>query len=127
MRTGSARALDGDDVEYADDGTMYLEVRHRPETETSLKLAEEGERNVTVGDPKLASAIEDWIEHQRPDVEDEYGRTPLLATRVGRVSKTTLRIDIYQATHPCRIDDCLHGNERTSCEYVSHDQAGGCP
>lgn len=127
MRTGSARALDVDDVKHADDGTMYLAVRHRPETDTPLKLAKEGERNITIGDAELASAIEDWIQHKRPSVEDDYGREPLIATNQGRVSRSTLRIDIYQATHPCMIDNCPHGENPERCDYVSHDKAGGCP
>lgn len=127
MRTGSLRALDVDDVEHDNRGTMYLTVRHRPVTETPLKLASEGERNVTIGDDELASAIEDWMEHKRPPVEDEHGRRPLIATKQGRASKTTIRTDVYQATQPCLIDDCPHGFERESCEYVSRDRAGGCP
>jgi site-specific recombinase XerD len=127
MRTGSLIALDVDDVSYADDSTMYLEVRHRSETNTPLKLGSDGERNVTIGDPELTSAIEDWIEHKRPDTEDDHGRHPLIATNQGRVSKTTVRVDVYRATQPCMTDDCPHGNERSSCEFTEHDKSGGCP
>lgn len=127
MRTGSLIALDVEDVSYADDGTMYLEVRHRPETNTPLKLASDGERNVTIGDPELTSAIEDWIEHKRPDTEDDHGRQPLISTNQGRVSKTTVRVDVYRATQPCMTDNCPHGNERSSCEFTEHDKSGGCP
>ena len=127
MRTGSVRALDVDDVKYADDDTMYLAVRHRPETDTPLKLAEEGARNVTIGDPELKSAIDDWIQHKRPSVEDEYGRKPLLATDQGRVSRSTLRIDIYRATQPCMIDDCPHGEDPDTCDHVGYVEPGGCP
>lgn len=127
MRTGSLRALDCSDIEYADDGAMYLTVRHRPETDTPLKLGADGERNVTIGDPELSSTIDDWIQHQRPEVEDEHGRSPLIATNQGRASKTTVRVDVYQATQPCLIDNCPHGEERSSCKYISRQQAGGCP
>ncbi|NGM69168.1 site-specific integrase [Natronolimnobius sp. AArcel1] len=127
MRTGSARALDVDDIEYANDGTMYLRVRHRPGTDTPLKLGSEGERNVTIGDPELASAIDDWIQHKRPSVEDEYGRDPLLATEEGRVSTSTLRIDVYRATQPCMIDDCPHGQDPEECDHVGYVEPGGCP
>lgn len=126
MRLGSARALDVDDVVW-DDGRPYLKIRHRPDTDTPLKLGPDGERNVTVGHSQLASAIDDWVQHRRPDVTDEYGRTPLLATSRGRASTSALRVACYKTTHPCLRDDCPHGNDRASCDYVSYDQAGGCP
>ncbi|GAA0676251.1 tyrosine-type recombinase/integrase [Natronoarchaeum mannanilyticum] len=127
MRMGSARALDVDDIEYADDGTMYLAVRHRPETDTPLKLGSEGERNVSVSDPELASAVDDYVQHQRPDVVDEYERTPLLTTRNGRASKTKIRVSVYRTTQPCLMDDCPHGKDPKTCEFLSHNKAGGCP
>lgn len=127
MRMGSARALDTDHIERGPDETMYLEVRHRPETDTPLKLGKEGERNVTIADPELASSIEDYIKYQRPPVEDDYGRKPLLATQQGRASKTTIRTDVYQASHPCVMDFCPHGEQRETCDHVSRIQSGGCP
>ncbi|AUX08938.1 integrase/recombinase XerC [Halalkaliarchaeum desulfuricum] len=127
MRTGSLRALDVDDVVHADDGTMYLKVRHRPETETPLKLGAEGERNVTIADPTLSSAIEDWVKHQRPPVEDEYEREPLIATRQGRAAKTTIRVGVYRATQPCHTDECCHGRVRENCEYVERNRLASCP
>lgn len=127
MRIGSVHALDTEDVKHDQHGQLYLELRHRPETDTPLKLGIDGERHVTVGDGPLSEALEDWIQHQRPDVVDEYDRSPLFVTSHGRASKTTLRVSCYRATHPCLIDTCPHGNNRATCEYVDRDQAGGCP
>jgi integrase len=127
MRLGSARAIDVSDVCYDETGRMYVQLRHRPETETPLKLGAKGERAVTVGSDPLAEAIDDWIQHRRPKVTEEYGRTPLLATDQGRASKTTLRVACYQATQPCLLDDCPHDEDPSTCEYRSHNRAGGCP
>lgn len=126
MRTGSLRALDVDDVEEHGD-VVYLRVRHRPETETPLKLRGDGSRNVTISDGDLGNAILDYVDHTRPDVEDEYERSPLIATKNGRASKTTIRVDCYRATHPCEIGDCPHDKNKQDCKYRSHGQTGGCP
>ena len=126
MRTGSLRALDINDIEEHG-GAVYLRVRHRPETDTPLKLARDGSRNVTISDSDLSEAIPDYVDHNRPDVEDDHGRSPLIATQNGRASKTTIRVDCYQVTHPCAIGDCPHGRSQQSCEYRHHDKSGGCP
>lgn len=128
MRMGSLRSLDIGDVSHDDGGAMYLEIQHRPDTDTPLKLQKQGERHVTIADPELAEAIEGWLEHQRPDVKDEHGRQPLITTKRGRASHSTIRCDVYRATHPCLIDgECPHGNDRETCRYVARDFAGGCP
>jgi len=127
LRTGSARALDLGDIHHDESGTMYLDVCHRPETDTPLKLQEGGERHVTVANPELASAIDDWVDHKRPSVEDDYGREPLITSRQGRASHTTIRCDVYQVTHPCITDNCPHGNDKDTCSYRNRSQSGGCP
>jgi integrase len=127
MRIGSVHALDVDDVNHDRSGSLYLELRHRPETGTPLKLGKEGERHITVGDGPLSKAIEDWLQHERPDIVDEQGRSPLLVTSRGRASKTTLRVACYKATHPCLLDECPHGKEQKTCKHRSHERAGGCP
>lgn len=105
MRLGSVRALDTEDVKYDQHGQLYLEVRHRPETDTPLKLGVDCERNVTVGDTPLSGAIDDWVQHQRPDVVDKYGRTPLMATSKGRASKRhSVLLAIEQLTHAYSTD-----------------------
>lgn len=127
IRMGSLRALDVDDVHTSGDSS-YFTIRHRPETDTPLKLKVEGERNVTISDADLRKALEEYIEHNRPEVEDEHGREPLIATVYGRASKTTIRTDVYRATQPCIMKDCPHGEDEATCVYLNNrDRAGSCP
>lgn len=127
MRTGSLRALDIDDV-HGDEGPMFLTVVHRPETDTPLKLGAEGSRNVTITDDELADAVRDYLEHNHPDVTDEHGREPLIATKKGRASKTTIRTDVYRATQPCLLRDCPHDEDEQTCVHLNNrDRAGSCP
>lgn len=120
MRLGSLRALDLNDwhVEHTDGREdAYLTVRHRPETETPLKLKEVGERNITIFDPDLTEALQNYVDRNRIEVCDEYGREPLITTAQGRASKNTVRHTIYRATHPCQFrGECPHNREQSTCE-----------
>ena len=139
MRTGGLRALDVDDFEKvveelpanadADQRVSYvLKLRHRPESDTPLKLKQDGERNITVADDNLAESIEDWIENKRPDVEDGYGREPLIATKAGRAAHNTIRTDVYTVVQPCRYTNgCPHNRELNDCENRKHGKRAGCP
>jgi site-specific recombinase XerD len=84
-----------------------LRLRDRRETGTRLKngserdnTAGDGERNIALKD-SVIDALQLYIETERPDVTDDYGRKPLFATSRGRASKSTLRRWVYQATS-CR-------------------------
>ncbi|WP_231751235.1 site-specific integrase [Halogeometricum sp. CBA1124] len=125
MRRGGGRALDVDDF-YPDE--QYLDVRHRPETDTPLKNKYEGERPVSIS-TALMTVIEDWLSDQRPDVTDEHGRHPLLTTNYGRAHGQTLQKYIYQWSRPCAIgNDCPHGRDPETCEATQrHDTAHLCP
>ncbi|TKX73082.1 site-specific integrase [Halorubrum sp. GN11_10-6_MGM] len=127
MRTGSLRALDVGDFHYSG-SDAYLAVSHRPDTDTPLKLGDEGERNVTIANSDLADTVSDYIEYNRPDVEDEHNREPLIATDYGRAAKTTIRTDVYRATQPCLLGDCPHGESESTCVHLNNpDKAGSCP
>ena len=78
MRIGGVHALDVDDY-HADD--QYLAVGHRPDTGTPIKNKGDGERLVAVSD-QVADLLDDWLAEKRPDVTDEYGRDPLLASHL---------------------------------------------
>lgn len=124
MRIGAAHALDVEDYD-ADD--QLLEVNHRPETGTPIKNQVKGERLVAVS-AEVCSVLDDWIETCRPDVTDEYGREPLLATRQGRAHKGTLRGDCYRYTRPCVVTgDCPHDQDTDSCPALDCDKASQCP
>jgi integrase len=125
MRLGGLRALD---IEDFDKGRPALEIRHRPEMGTPLKRKEKGQRDVLLN-WESADVIEDYINDQRPDVTDSNGREPLLASRQGRVARTTIQKNIYTATRPCAYNggNCPFGEDTDSCDALAFDQANKCP
>jgi integrase len=62
MRTGALHSLDVEDI---DAEKRALHLRHRPETGTSLKNGNRGERMVAISEETL-QLLQDWIEHSRP-------------------------------------------------------------
>ncbi|MFC6875381.1 tyrosine-type recombinase/integrase [Halobellus marinus] len=124
MRVGGVHALDVDD--YSPDD-QCVEVQHRPDTGTPIKNQSKGERLVALSD-QVCDLLDDWLSTQRPDVTDEYGRTPLLASRQGRTKKSTLRSYVYRWTRPCVYDDeCPHDRNPDECEAMTRDSASRCP
>jgi len=124
IRLGALHALDVDDY---DGGEERLEVRHRPETETCLKNGGEGERLIALN-RDVCEVLDDWIDHQRPDGEDDHGRCPLLTTTQGRVSQTTIRETVYKATRPCYYGDgCPHDRDPEECEGTDYGYHSRCP
>lgn len=118
MRTGTAHALD---IEDYDRENQRLQARHRPETGTPLKNKENGERLIAIGD-ETCRILDDYLAHQRPEVTDENGRQPLLATTHGRPHKSVVRDRTYQWTRPCVLGECPHGRTERDCE-ATDDQA----
>jgi len=107
MRTGALHSLDVRDL---DEDRGALRLRHRPDTGTSLKNGNHGERVIAITD-KVCRLVSDWIEYNRPDVTDEYGRQPLVATEHGRILKGNIRNIIYRTTRPCLTQkECPCGN-----------------
>jgi integrase len=124
MRRGSVRALDLSDYHS---GEQYIEAVHRPETDTPLKNKERGERLVALSDP-LCSLLDDWTERQRPNVEDEYGRDPLLATANGRIAASTIATYVYRSTRPCVYSgQCPHDRDVERCDAVNGELPSKCP
>jgi site-specific recombinase XerD len=124
MRVGAVHALDVDDF---DETEQYLEVKHRPETGTSIKNANRGERLVALS-PEVCTILSDWIADRRPAVTDEHGREPLVASEQGRVHRSTLRRDCYRFTRPCVFtDECPHDIEIADCDAADHDHSYDCP
>ncbi|RQG89560.1 tyrosine-type recombinase/integrase [Natrarchaeobius chitinivorans] len=125
-RIGGAHSLDQRDF---DPENKVLRFRHRPETGTRLKngsensnTAGDGERNIVIKE-EVISAIQLYIETERPDVTDEYGREPLFATEYGRASRSTLRRWVYEATscrwNPKDTDNC-------SCDGTCNPDSNVC-
>lgn len=69
-----------------------------------LKNRGNSERRVFPSE-SLAEVLQDYIDHERFDVQDEYGRNPLFTTRKGRANKNTIRRYIRTATRPCKYGD----------------------
>lgn len=124
LRMGALHALDVDDFYYED---AYLAVNHRPETETALKNGTEGERYVGLS-LNVCETVKDWIEQTRPSVTDEHGREPLIATRYGRIAKSSIRAIVYNVSRPCYYaDECPHGREIETCEATEQSHHSRCP
>jgi site-specific recombinase XerD len=127
MRRSAAHGLDVEDWMSND---QYFKLRHRSDEGTRLKLGDEGARNVSIIDNRIASAIDGYIEHQRHDVEDDYGRNPLLTSRHGRLHYTTLTEKVYKITRPCFYSDMcpVEGREIDTCDAANYaSEQSKCP
>lgn len=125
FRRGSVVALDLQDY-HADE--QYLEVRHRPDSETPLKNKYDGERFVSLTDG-TCEIIDAWISDCRPDMQDNYGRDPLVTTRHGRAHTGTVQKWAYSLTRACFLsDECPHDREINQCQAAQNNsEAFRCP
>lgn len=131
MRLGALRGIDVDNYHPNPDDAdgPFIELRHRPESDTPLKNGTNGERPVGLSDT-VRTILDDYIEHERHDVTDQYGRTPLLtSSRKGRVSKSALRRSVYAFTRPCVYSKgCPADRDSTECDAAANtDVAYRCP
>lgn len=105
----------------------FVYFRHR-ET-TPLKNKREGERPVAI-DQEVADRIQDYIDVNRVERVDPDDRRPLFTTEKGdrpRVSKSSIRREIYIMTQPCQWGGCPHGRDTTNCEALKHGREARCP
>lgn len=123
IRLGSLRALD---VEDFDRDEPCLELRHRPNTGTPFKNAKRAERDIAVGEYH-AELVSDYIENNRPEVEDEYGREPHISSTQGRLTAVPIRRIVQKWTQPCRIGDCPHDKNPETCEWTQRKKLRDCP
>lgn len=125
MRRGSARSLD---LSHYHSDERYLSLTHRPDTDTPLKNGTDGERPVALSDD-MCTVLDDYLDNTRPDVKDDYGREPLLATSHGRPHAMTIQKYAYAATRPCHIGtDCPHDKDPNECDAAVRKQdASKCP
>lgn len=126
-RIGAVHSLDLCDF---DPENNTIRFRHRPETGTRLKNGKEndgtpgdGERDVEVAD-SVVDALLGYIETERPDVTDEYGREPLFATARGRAVRSTLRRWVYKATS-CRWT--ANSTDESQCNGDCNPDSNVCP
>lgn len=76
----------------------------------------------------VCRVIEDWIEYHRHDVEDEYGREPLLTSKNGRMHKSSVREVVYRMTRPCYYGvGCPEARDPGQCEATSYQSYSKCP
>lgn len=124
LRTGSLHSLDVDDVL---EDEQALRVEHRPETGTRLKNGARANRVIALSE-ELLDVLADYIDHQRPSVEDEHGREPLFASRHGRMSKSNLRQTCYAVTRPCFYsEECPVGRDIEDCRATAYEHCDQCP
>lgn len=115
MRIGAVRSLDVEDVDIEE---QYVNLVHRPETGTTLKNGQGGERLVAVSED-LADLLADYIDETRSEVTDEHDRSPLLPGNQGRLSRSTIRRIVYELTAPCYLD--------RECPDCNRDSDAKCP
>lgn len=119
IRMGAAIAIDIDDLQLEN---RAISLVHRPDQGTPLKNGRNGERPVAIR-PDLAQLLTEYVEHNRDDVVDDFGRTPLLTTSMGRMTTATVRRVIYRTTAPCfrgePCEDCGVEADRKCGEAVS--------
>lgn len=128
FRLGALRAID---IRDFDPDRKVIHLRHRPEGTdeygTPLKNGPDGERIVNLSD-QLRTVVVDYIEHNREDVRDQYGRAPLVTTPGGRPSTATIRRDFYKMTRPCTYaNECPHGRTISDCDAANNANAADCP
>lgn len=125
-RPGGVHALDLQDF-HTDTDNPYLHFRHR-EGETPLKNGLKSEEEVNIPS-SCATVITDFIENNRDEVTDEYGRDPLITTSQGRLAISTMRTYFYKWTRPCQITgSCPHDKTIEDCQAAqSNDDASKCP
>ncbi len=130
-RVGSLRGIDIEDINLE---KKVIKLRHRPHKDngdvkgTPLKNGNDGERHINMSDD-LADLIQQYINSpDRPDVIDRFNREPLLTTKDGRISVTTIRRDLYKLTRPCEYTNtCPHDKDIETCKAAENEHASECP
>jgi integrase len=125
-RPGGLHALDIEDLHLNQDDP-YIEFQHR-DGETELKNGSNGEGQISISDT-VSEIFQTYIEHNRTDVTDEFGRNPFLTSSYGRLSKTTMRKRVYGFTRPCVVSgQCPHDRDPDACEAAQTlNAASKCP
>lgn len=125
-RTGAFVGIDVPDA-HLDLAQPYIELKHRPPS-TPLKNGVDGEGQVALT-KQDAEILSKYIENVRPDVRVDSGRRPLLASKHGRIAKSTFRRRIYKWSRPCMISrSCPHDRDPDECKAMEQlDKAAKCP
>lgn len=122
-RLGGIRALDLRDF-YPEKEVVWF--RDRPGMDTPLKNGKDGERVVSISS-RVVAALETYISEHRNDVNDDYGRSPLFTSKVGRPATGTFRQWTYRLTQPCIYGECPHNRDPETCEATERQHESKCP
>ena len=116
LRIGALRAIDVDDV-HTDD--QWIDMVHRPETDTPLKNKAGSEREINLHG-WVADVLRAWIDDRSPRVQGSHNRGPLVATQYGRMARSSIRSRIYKLTACGGVDaGCACGSDPlTHCDDV---------
>lgn len=124
MRVGAVRSIDIDDFDFRQE---LVEVLHRPQGGTSLKLGKNGERILPISSD-ACSVIQDYIVHRRTPITDAHGREPLLVFGGDRPATSTLRQHVHRNTQPCLYkNQCPHDCSIATCEAKGLGTPNSCP
>jgi integrase len=125
LRVGGVHSIDLVDIDWEE---LQIRLRHRPAKGTTLKNRYDSEREIAI-QPTTAGIVQDYVEHHRHDVTDEYDRRPLFTTEHRRPHRNTLRNRIYGATRPCQVGrECPHGEDPEECQAAQRrNWAPKCP
>jgi integrase len=94
LRIGGLRAPDVNDVHTRD---RWIDVCHRPDTDTPLKNKAKSEREINLHG-WVSDVLRAWIEDRRPASTDSHSRKPLVATEHGRIAPSSIRERVYSLT-----------------------------
>lgn len=119
-------AFIGFDLESYDSEEQYFEFLHKPEHELPLKNGYDGERIVGLPE-ELCETLDSYLENDRYEKYDEYGRRPLFTSQRGRASTSGFSGWMYLATVLCLHSPRPHGNYPETCNYLSYTHASKCP
>ena len=125
-RPGGLHGLDIEDIHLNCDDP-YIEFNHRV-GETELKNGRNGEDEVSI-DETVAEIFQAYIDTNRKNVTDDYGRNPFLTSSDGRLAKTTMRRRVYGFTRPCVVSgECPHEKDPDNCDAaMTLNAASKCP
>lgn len=127
VRVGTLRSIDLNDVDL-DHG--YIDLSHDPDKGTPLKNKQKSERSIKIR-VKTQEIIRDYIDENRVDSVDEYGREPLVTLKRGgaRPHTKSLRNRTYGLTRPCFHGvECPHGYDESDCTAAQNINKGHeCP
>lgn len=124
-RVGALHSLDIGDIDV---DNKRVHVVNRPDEETRLKNGNDGERVIAVPADTIEVLV-DYIQVNRLDVTDDYGREPLFTTEHGRMSTDAMSRRLYYVTTPCHHgQDCPDGRDPLECDHArAYQSAIECP